>query len=91
MARPLSTALPTEPTPDWMGPMDSGSLPASTSPSRNFTTFSPIFAVLSENGLNCCGWSCRSVRTMAAIFSLGQGMYGVPTRSRGSVMGIILA
>ena len=54
-ARPLSTALPTEPTPDWMGPMLSGNLPAATSPSRNFTTFSPIFAVVALMGLKLCG------------------------------------
>ena len=47
-ARQLSTALPTEPTPDWIGPGFSGRRPAAISCLRNLTTFTPMVLVASE-------------------------------------------
>ena len=71
--RTLRTALPTEPTPDCIGPGSAGSRPAAISSLRNFTTFSPTFCVAGVTGLNFWGGSSLSVITMAAIFSGGQG------------------
>ena len=78
-----STALPTLPTPDWIGPGSSGSRPSSISFFRNDAIFSAMRFVTGVTGLKLAGLSALSVMTMPAIFSGGHGMKGVPILSVG--------
>ena len=73
-----------------MGPMLSGNLPAATSPSRNFTTFSPIRRC-GADGLEALRLIVQVGYNYSGDLLLRAGYDGVPSRSRGLVMGMILA